>query len=150
MHQNIIKEYKERIEHFLKISDEWIYADSITLDCEMAISPEPVPFSRRLELIYHPVTEGEVWGKAWDSAWCHLTGSVPEHFAGKELCLRFNTTGESLIFDENGVPVYGLTGGSVMLPYYRKERFLLGRKPAGEKLDFWIESAANELFGISV
>ena len=150
MHQNIIKEYNERLSHFLKFSEEWIYPEFIMLDCEMGISEDPVPFHQRLNLSYRTVKEGEVWGKAWDSAWFHVTGSVPENFADKEICLRFNAVGESLLFDEQGVPVYGLTGGSAMDIYYRKERFVIGNKKAGEKVEFWIESSCSQLFGISL
>ncbi|MBE6381182.1 MAG: alpha-mannosidase [Lentisphaerae bacterium] len=149
MDEKILLKYQRRIDDFLSsVSDNLVYRDYIPLTVEAAITPEPVPFADRLNLDYHPVHERESWGYDWASAWFHVTAEVPEEFAGKELCLRFHVGGEALVFDENGVPVYGLTGYSVFDELYCKERMVIGSGfKAHDKVEYYIECAANGLFG---
>ena len=59
-----------------------------------------------------------------------------------------NIGGEALIFDTEGTPVYGLTGGTVYSSDYYKNNYPLKKIKPGTKLDFWIEGAANSLFGL--
>lgn len=148
MNEKIFEIFQSRFDSFFANDYFRIYPASIPLEAECAVTRLPVPFRDRLKLEYFPVQEGDIWGHAWESAWFHLTAVVPEEFAGKELCIRLNTGGESMIFDASGCPVYGLTSESVFDQEYYKERFLLGRFKAGEKIDLWVESAANSLFGI--
>ncbi len=126
-----------------------IYSDRIDLTCEYAHSKDPVQFQDRLALPYKPLSKGEKWGEDWESAWFHITGTVPERFAGREIALLANFGGEALIFDAEGTPVYGLTNASGFSDKYTKNRYLLkGPRAAGETLEFWIEGAANRLFGL--
>lgn len=148
MNENIFNQYFNRIDYFFQTIDQLIYPEYIQFDAEFAKTSEPVPFQERLKLSYKPVREGEIWGREWESAWFHLTCSVPENFANRELCLLIHTGGEALVFDENGVPVFGLTGFSAFDSNYYKERMVIGKKTPGEKLEYFIEAAANGLFGI--
>lgn len=126
-----------------------IYSGETELNCVVARTAQPVPFDRRLELEYRPIFRGEAWGETWESAWFHVTGTVPRSFAGREVALLFDAGGESLIFSPDGCPLYGLTGGSVFSEDFRKNRYVfLPRAKGGEKVDFWIEAAANQLFGV--
>lgn len=145
-----MKFYQRRANTFRDRVRPEIYSDRIDLNCEYAVSKDPVEFKDRLALSYAPLAKDEKWGENWDSAWFHVTGTVPERFAGKEIALLVNVGGEALIFDADGTPVYGLTGGSVFSDgKYTKNRYLLkGSRSAGEKIDFWIEGAANQLFGL--
>ncbi|MDY5696006.1 MAG: hypothetical protein SPK75_06500, partial [Victivallales bacterium] len=120
-----------------------IYPRTIELNCEYASSAEPVEFKDRLALAYAPIRKGEIWGRDWSSAWFHVTGTVPEEFQGAELSLLMNIGGEALIFDADGTPVYGLTGGTVYSSDYYKNNYPLKKIKPGTKLDFWIEGAAN-------
>ena len=98
--------YKTRIEKLVENNFSDIYPAAIYLDAECAVSRDPVPFKDRLKLRYQPVTEGEVWGRSWESAWFHVSAVVPDAFAGKEVCLRINTGGESLLFDAKGAGAF--------------------------------------------
>ena len=140
--------YFKRAEAFRSRVKQAMYGESTDVQCEYAVSREPVEFKDRLSLNYKPIRAGEKWGENWDSAWFRLSVTVPESFAGKELVLLYDTGGESLIFDAKGTPVYALTGGSVFAENFAKSRYVLGRKNPGESLEFWIESAANGLFGL--
>ena len=105
MHHQIIKMYKERYNEFLLCLKKDIYPDSVPLTAKFACTDEPVKFADRLKLDYKEIRQGEVWGHEWQSAWFNFTAEVPEHFAGKEICLRIHTGGEALIFDKEGNPV---------------------------------------------
>ena len=140
--------YFKRAEAFRDHVKQAMYGESVDVSCEYAVTREPVAFKDRLSLNYKPIHEGEKWGESWESAWFRLSVTVPEAFAGRELVLLYNASGESLIFDSNGTPVYALTGGSVFAENYEKSRYVIGQKKPGEALEFWIESAANGLFGL--
>ena len=150
MHEKIFKIFLERVKALTAGRFQEIYPDSIELAAEYALTKEPVPFRDRLKLEYRPIREGDRWGEAWDSAWFHLTGTVPESFAGKELCLRLNTESEILIFDGSGVPACGLTDRSIYDSRYSKNRFPLKNLNPGDRIDIWFEAAANSLTGIAL
>ncbi len=139
--------FKNRVKKLAENNFADIYPESMYLDAEYAVSTDPVPFADRLKLHYHPIGEGEVWGRTWESGWFHVTATVPESFAGKELCLRLNTDGELLLFDPNGVPLYALTGYSVFDTKFFKDTYVLGKLKPGSRIEFWFEAAANHLFG---
>lgn len=148
MHPNITKMYKDRYEEFLIALKSDIYPDSIPLNAKIAVTDEPVKFSDRLALDYKPVKKGEIWGHEWQSAWFNFNVEVPEKFAGQELCLRIHISGETLIFDRDGNPVYSLTGWTIFDATYCRDRYVIGKKDAGTKLDYWVEGTANGLLGI--
>ena len=150
MDKNVFKLFKERVENLSKNNFADIYPESVYLDAEYAVSKKPVPFKDRLELHYRPAGEGEVWGESWDSAWFHLTGTVPESFAGREICLRLNIGSELLLFDAAGVPLYGLTGYSVFNTSFFKDCYVLKNAKPGDRIEVWCEGAANHLFGVNL
>ena len=150
MHEKISQIHLNRLKVLSENHYPEMYPESVELKAEYALTKEPVPFCDRLKLEYKPVHEGEKWGEAWDSAWFHLTGTVPKAFAGKELCLRLHVEGEILIFDEFGVPVCGLTDRSIYDSRYSKVRFPLKNVKAGDRIEVWFEAAANGLMGIDL
>ncbi|MBR4662855.1 MAG: hypothetical protein IKO93_03175, partial [Lentisphaeria bacterium] len=85
MHEKIFKIFHDRVKVLTANHYPEIYPESVELAAEYARTKDPVPFRERLKLEYKTVREGENWGEAWDSAWFHVTGTVPESFAGKEL-----------------------------------------------------------------
>ncbi|MBP5640269.1 MAG: alpha-mannosidase [Victivallales bacterium] len=149
MHDRIFDIFRQRLEAFYTNELLNMYPESIPLKAEFGWSKDPVPFKDRLKLKYEPAYIGMIWGHEWESAWFHFTATVPKEFAGKELCVRINTGGEGCVFDESGCPIYGLTDVSVFDSLYFKDRYALGRLKAREKIDIWVESAANALFGIN-
>ncbi len=52
---------------------------------------------------------GDVWGKLWDCAWFHFTGTVPQEASGKNVVLLIDVSGEGLVVDQVGNPLQGLT-----------------------------------------
>ena len=140
------------IREFLGRLPAEIISDSVPLTGKCRVTDEPVPFARRRGRAgdYRPIKVGEEWGTAWQNAWFHLTGSVPRAWAGADVALRFDANGESLVFDAEGTPFYGLTNGSVFARGYSKDICRLFEPcQGGEKVDLWVEAAAYGLFGIN-
>lgn len=149
MHDKIFSIYRRRLSMFLKQEMPNVYPESIPLEAEYGWSKEPVPFNKRMELEYKPAHVNMTWGHEWESAWFHLKATVPKEFANKELCLRIHMGGESCIFDKEGTPIYGLTGSSAFDTHYYKDQYDIGQQKPGTKLEYWVEAAANGLFGIN-
>jgi alpha-mannosidase len=150
MHKEIRAQNISRIEPFLTRLKNKIVEESLPLYARYCRSKEPVPFENRLTGKYIVAEKGDVWGEAWDSAWFNLQATIPAEWRGAAVAVQIDLNGEALIFDESGCPVYGLSGGSVFLPGYKKDIYLITESCAGrERVDLWIEAAANHLFGIS-
>lgn len=131
-----------RMKHF-------IVSESVPLKAEVAVTKEPVPYEKRLELKYRPIKRGEHWGNTWDCAWFHITGTVPKSWKGEYVTLNLEFGGELLVFDNKGCPLVGLTNGSVFDAEYSKDHlhFLKSAK-GGEKIDLWVDAGSNNLFGV--
>ena len=126
-----------------------ILSDFQPLVATFALSKDPVPYADRLSLDYSPIAEGSVWGHAWESGWFQVEGKVPETWRGKEVVARLDFGCEGLIFDAAGLPLQGLTNGSVFLEGFMRDLFpLYGSAEGGESVCFWVETAANGLMGI--
>lgn len=95
-----------------------------------------------------PAAEGDCWGGLWESAWFHITGKVPEAWAGEPVWFKLELGGEILIFDDGGVPFCGLTNTSVFAANYRKNLLEFTPKArGGETVDFYAEVGGNGLLG---
>lgn len=151
MHDREIQLYETRVAQFIDRLPGWFYGAETTLTAEVALAEPPVPYDRRLELTYRPITLGERWGANWQVAWFHLTGAVPADWKGKPVVARLNLGGEGLVFDPAGTPVHALSVHSIWLPEFRRDRFSIA-DPArgGETVDLWIEATAAQLFGLQL
>lgn len=149
MHENFYKMYHWRATTFLKRIHKELNNNWIPLQAECANSRQPVPWRLRHKLDYRPIAEGDKWGDKWESGWFRFKVTVPENLDGKELALDLNLGGESMLFTPDGVPLYGLSGGTVYIGNYEKTRYVLpdpGR--GGQTLFFEAEAAANAITGI--
>ena len=133
---------------YARIQTQFI-SDTKILDAEFGWSKESTPFSNRLNLDYKSIQEGEPWGQKWDSAWFHLTGSVPEEWSGKNVVAELDFSGEGLVFDPYGTAIQGITNGSIFDPNFARTRVpLLKNCEGGKPIDLWVEASANTLFGV--
>lgn len=150
MHREKFWLYAEHAESFrLRLLRDWVFPESVAFDAEYIHSIDPVPFAQRMNGERKKAEEGTVWGHAWESAWFHLTATIPDKWKGRAVVARINLGGEALVFDETGCPVYGLTSCCVFDATFSKEEYPLTSACAGgEAIDLWVEAAANELFGI--
>lgn len=146
LHLRHLREFIERL------PKQAIYSDQAPVRAVCRVDDAIVPFARRRDRRgrYRPIQTGEVWGSAWQSAWFHITGRVPAAWRGADVALRFDANGESLVFDDAGCPVYGLTNGSVFASAFSKDIYRIFEPcRGGEAVDLWIEAAAYGLFGIN-
>ena len=149
MHEKIYGIHKGHIEKFISRIREDLYAETVPLQAEYAVSREPVKFRDRRKLRYKKIGEGELWGHEWESAWFHMQGVVPKAWKGREIALHLNLSGESMLFDAQGVPVYAFSAGSAFDTLFVRERYVFPKTAeGGEHLDLWVEAAANLLFGV--
>ena len=150
MHKEKVKHFEKRVEVFERYAKGAILVESEALDAEYMLCREAVPFADRLKGRYKPIMEKEKWGSEWESAWFHFRGRVPSRWKGRDVVARIELGGESLVFDASGCPVYGLTNGSVFDYDYSKDIYrLFAPCKGGEKIDIYVEAAANQLFGIN-
>ena len=141
--------YHARIGEFMRRLAREFVIESVSLTAELAVTPEPVPYARRRTLKYRPIGEGQAWGQTWDCGWFHLQGKVPKAWAGSYVTMRFDVSGEVLVFDGQGDPIVGLSGGSVFDNSYRKDMMhLFSGCKGGEKVDLWAEAGVNSMFGV--
>lgn len=143
------KLYTARIERFIKRIADRVVSDSLMLDAKFGHSMDPVRFDDRLALDYKPITEGEQWGSTWESAWFLLKGCVPSRWAGKKVVAQLDFNGEALVFSNDGVPLQGLTHGSIFDKGYSRDIFpLFDCAAGGENICLWVEAAAFSRFGV--
>ncbi len=149
MHREAFKLYQERIKCFLNDVNRDLFDETIPLEAEFFNSHDHVPFSERKKYPLRKITEGEVWGEKWSSAWFKLSGKIPESWSGKKVVARINISGEGLIFSDEGVPLQGITAYSIFTGAFDREIYPVC-EPAkgGEALELWCEGAANDIFGL--
>ena len=143
-----IQIYIDRIERFYQRLPKAFIQKYIHFDAEYSHSKDPVSFKDRLDGKYTAITEGENWGKAWESAWFKLTAKVPEDWAGMDIYAELDFSGEGLVFDAEGKALQGITNGSIWDPNFARNLVPLKHVCADETLELWIEAAANSLFGV--
>jgi len=142
--------YTSRVKKFMARLSEKVLSDTVELEATFAHSVEPVYFDKRLDLEYKPIMEGETWGSAWDSAWFCLKGKVPAAWAAKKVVAQLDFNGEGLVFSDEGLPLQGVTNGSVFVTNSGRDIFpLFDSADGGEEVSLWVETAANSLFGIN-
>ncbi len=137
------------VQAFVAFLPGTVYAAVAPLEVSGAATREPVPFAKRDSLKFRPYREGEAWGQKWDSAWFRVRGAVPREWKGKTVVASIKFGGEACVFSAEGVPVQGLTSGDAWGHVIRRDRFPVAA-PArgGERVDLWVEAAANGLFGV--
>ncbi len=138
----------QRAETFFERLKKRFFFETMPLTAEVSSSVAPVAFGERLKGEFRSIREGEKWGNSWDSAWFRLSAEVPAAWKGEALALRLDLGGEALLFSADGVPLYGFSAGSVYGFHYRKDLYQLPEAAAGSRVEFWVEAAANALFGL--
>ena len=148
MSTSITQQNEQMIRAFSKRIRNMVLSESLQMDAEFFRSDDHVPFEDRLSGDYLPIKEGASWGATWDSAWFHLRGRVPEEWRGRKVVAELDFNGEGLVFSEDGVPLQGITNGSVFDGRESRCIFnLFDSCNGGEQVELWVEAAANSLFG---
>ena len=131
------------------------YEPLMELGCEMWGTREPVPFEQRETGEYRALRAGDQWAEnVFDCAWMHVTGQVPEGMdpADPDLCFLCDIAGEGLIVSPGGEAMQGITSSTTFCDFRQGvagKRVVMteGLMSESGKIDFWIDAAANDLFG---
>lgn len=77
-----------------------IYREIAPLRAEVVPSAEPIPFDEIPHGAFRPIRPGDSWGGVLESAWLHLTGTVPE--GALDPVVMLGIRGEGLVFSPAG------------------------------------------------
>jgi alpha-mannosidase len=99
---------------------------------------EPISYPDAIRGDFVPIAVGDPWGPPWSTTWFHVTGRVPEEFAGQRVIALFDLgfdgptgfTCEALAW-KDGKPWRGIDPNHRWLPI------------DGTDIDFYLEAAAN-------
>jgi len=143
---------KRQLEMALRLIGKVAYVEVAPLSIEAWSTREPVSYADRCTGAPRSLEIGDTWGDLFDCAWFHFTGEIPAAAAGQHVVLLINVNGELCVFDDDGVPVRGLT------PVASQYDFSLGAPgkrvlevsdaaKGGEPIDIWADAGYNDLFG---
>lgn len=140
---------RELLENSLRVLFSRSYEKLSPLSAVAYVTAEPVPFEARESGTKTPVILNQPWAKnVFDCAWIHVTGSVPQ---GENVVLLLNLGGEGLVVTSDGVEKQSITNFASQFDYslglpVKRVVFPDGLTVGGEA-DFWVDAAANDLFG---
>lgn len=140
----------KRIEKFAERIAKLHYEKLSELECTAYVTKEPLPYEQREEGEKKTIALGESWGQLFDCAWFNFTGALPPGYEFSDLVLLINFSGEGLYVDRSGVPVQGLTAGTVAFEYGSMPKHVLplnGDMLLDNLVNIWIDAGCNGLFG---
>ena len=97
-----VKNKLNRVDQTVRQLPQAVYITLGELKVSAWRTDEPVSFANRESGEPISIQTGDVWGKLWDCAWFHFTGTVPKDAAGKSVVLLIDLGGEGLIVDHDG------------------------------------------------
>ncbi|KAI8901520.1 glycosyl hydrolases family 38 N-terminal domain-containing protein [Globomyces pollinis-pini] len=155
-HRNITV---ERIQNYLK-SDQFfdvnLQSFLIKQTSEVAVKLakysvpglERIPFNKAMLGNYEPVKVGVQMSPTWSTHWFKVEIVVPTSMKGENVMLLFDPSCEALIWSDHGEPLMGITGGNGGDRHVDFD--LIKNAIGGDKINLWIEVAANGMFGAGV
>lgn len=128
------------------------YTQLFPLSCEAYVTAEPVDFAHRTSGEHKTINIGDKWAQnVFDCAWFHITGEISGNYMDKNLVFLCNCGGEGLVYTREGEAKQAITcyasdfDRSIGEP---EKKVILNRGLTyGHTVDFWIDAAANDLFG---
>ncbi|MCD7828754.1 MAG: glycosyl hydrolase-related protein [Clostridiales bacterium] len=140
---------REKKERFSDSLFDMSYTELAVLNCEAYVSEEPLSFKERFCGRRMTLSPGNKWAKnVFDCAWFHVTGKIPPS-ADTILVV---CGGEGLIYGKNGEEIQAVTcsaadyGGDLGNSVKRAVP-ITDEMTENGSFDFWIDGAANDLFG---
>lgn len=125
------------------------YKEVAPFNVEYAMTKEPVPFEKRLELEYKPISSFQKWSyDSYECGWFKLTVDVPKELEGERIAGLANFGGEALFVDEKGQALQGLSTLMAVVEYTQAARgksfFEITKNAKAGKLEIWIEAGNNK------
>jgi len=133
-----------RIRHAVSRIEKLIYTPTQPLEIgHWAVGGEPVPAEKAFKARFAPFAVGGMWGPLWDTSWFRFRGEVPREWKGREVVARVRLTNdgregftaEGLIY-QDGKLVRAINAN-------RRELEIAAKAKGGERLEFFVEAAAN-------
>src|SRR4051794_11230613 len=125
-----------------------VYSDEVPLTVQVWHAPgEPVPVRDGLDAEYSPTPPGDAWGPPWGTSWFHVTGAVPDEWAGRTveavLDLGFAVdrpgfSAEGLVYRPDGTAIKGLNPTNMWVRIAEQAQ-------GGEDVGLYVEAASNPL-----
>ncbi|MCB2201026.1 alpha-mannosidase 2c1 [bacterium] len=138
-----------RFERFMDRLKGHVLGETKPLDVTFGWSKEPISFEDRESHEFKPIKEGDTWAAAWESAWFHMTGSIPAEWTSREVVAHLDVGGEGLVVAPDGRALQGITNGSIFDPNFSRDLVpLFDACKGGEHVELWVEGASNSLFGV--
>lgn len=125
------------------------YKEVAKFNVEFAVTKEPVPFEKRLELEYKPISNYEKWSEeSYECGWFKLTADVPKEYEGVRLAGLANLGAEALFVDDTGQALQGLSTLMAVIEYTQPARgksfFEITKSATPGKLEVWLEAGNNK------
>lgn len=127
--------------------EPWLHPDPKGKGGEVINKP---PFSDAVKQHYTDTKKGTTFGPSWTNHWVKLSFTMPPAWIHKEpeaVQLEFDPGCEAMIFNEDGLPLQGITGGTAV---NRRVDFPLtpAMRKLGKVTTLYIEITANAMFGV--
>lgn len=101
------------------------------------------PFKEAVAGEYKPTKVGAWFGPSWSTHWFKVILTVPSELRDKRLLeLHWDANNEGMIWNEDGHPLQGLTGGGERVEWVLPDSFRDGKEHT-----IYIEMACNGMFG---
>ena len=147
---NILK--RERIEKIIDYLFSISYESIAELNCVGYITKEPVTFEERKQGKELKINIGDKWAEdVFDCAWFNISGVIPQDYAAEDIVFLINCGGEGLIYDTKGEAKQSITCYASQFDFrlgLPVKRVVINDNLARNgNVDFWIDAAANDLFG---
>lgn len=124
-----------------------IYPDARAVEIEAwTVNGEPVPFEEAIAQRFEPFAVGSRWGKAWDTTWFHVRGTVPPEWRGRdvELVMDLGYDGKYIGFQSEGI-AYRPDG--TIVKAIEPINSWVPVDSSADEFEFYIEAAANPNIG---
>ena len=119
---------------------ELVYPASAAPDGLLVSGPvERITHEQAQQLEFRPVARGERFGPLWSTHWFRGSATVPADWAGGRVDLVWDSASEATLWLE-GFPAQGLNR-------HHRDAVLVERAAGGERVEFEVELACNDLFG---
>jgi alpha-mannosidase len=107
-----------------------VYKKISELNCSYIKDVEPISYDKIHEkkFEFKTIKKGETWGKAYDCAFFHIEGKIPEKYLSKNIFLVFDFQGEAFYLDEKFNPYFSVNSRLSLMDYFQFSWDLRTRK----------------------
>jgi len=140
--------------YFRDVVEPAVWTAAVPAAASVALLPDPKadPISAEMaaSLTYLPVSTPWRWGPKWASAWFRVSASIPSHWAGLPVALRFSSGTEALIWHASTGAPPASPASAIQGLDVNRDAFLLTSSASGnEPISALIEAACNHPFGVT-